>query len=36
MASWGMLASDALSGLRSFPYQLFFPALRDWYYHVGI
>jgi oligopeptide transport system permease protein len=27
MASWGMLASDALSGLRSYPYQLFFPAL---------
>lgn len=27
MASWGMLASDALSGLRSFPYQLFFPAV---------
>jgi oligopeptide transport system permease protein len=25
-ASWGMLASDALSGLRSYPYQLFFPA----------
>ncbi len=27
MASWGMLASDALSGLRSYPYQLFFPAM---------
>lgn len=27
MASLGMLASDALSGLRSYPYQLFFPAL---------
>ena len=27
MASWGMLASDALGGLRSFPYQLFFPAV---------
>ncbi len=26
MASWGMLASDALPGLRSFPLQLFFPA----------
>jgi oligopeptide transport system permease protein len=26
-ASWGMLASDALGGLRSFPYQLFFPAM---------
>jgi oligopeptide transport system permease protein len=26
MASLGMLASDALSGMRSFPYQLFFPA----------
>ena len=26
MASWGSLASDALSGLRSYPYQLFFPA----------
>lgn len=25
-ASLGMLASDAISGLRSFPYQLFFPA----------
>ena len=27
MASWGMLASDALDGFRSFPYQLFFPAV---------
>lgn len=27
MASWGTLASDALSGLLSYPYQLFFPAL---------
>ncbi|TCL68493.1 oligopeptide transport system permease protein [Hydrogenispora ethanolica] len=27
MASWGMLASDALGGFRSFPYQLFFPAI---------
>jgi oligopeptide transport system permease protein len=27
MASWGMLASDALIGLRTYPYQLFFPAL---------
>ncbi len=26
MASWGSLASDALTGLRSYPYQLFFPA----------
>jgi oligopeptide transport system permease protein len=26
-ASWGMLASDALGGLRSFPYQLFVPAI---------
>jgi oligopeptide transport system permease protein len=26
MASWGMLASDALGGFRSYPYQLFFPA----------
>lgn len=26
MASWGSLASDALGGLRSYPYQLFFPA----------
>jgi oligopeptide transport system permease protein len=26
-ASWGMLASDALGGLRSYPYQLFFPAI---------
>ncbi|HED23965.1 MAG TPA: ABC transporter permease [Firmicutes bacterium] len=27
MASWGMLASDALSSLRSFPHLLMFPAL---------
>lgn len=27
MASWGTLASDALGGLRSYPYQLFFPSL---------
>ncbi|MGE5582219.1 MAG: ABC transporter permease [Bacillota bacterium] len=27
MASWGMLASDALGSFRSFPHQLFFPAL---------
>lgn len=27
MASWGTLANDALSGLLSYPYQLFFPAL---------
>ncbi len=27
MASWGTLANDALSGLMSYPYQLFFPAL---------
>ncbi len=26
MASWGSLCSDALGGLRSYPYQLFFPA----------
>ena len=26
-ASWGTLASDALGGLRTYPYQLFFPAL---------
>ena len=26
MASWGTLANDALSGLLSYPYQLFFPA----------
>ena len=26
-ASWGTLANDALSGLLSYPYQLFFPAL---------
>lgn len=25
-ASWGTLASDALGGLRTYPYQLFFPA----------
>lgn len=27
MASWGSLASDAVSGLRSYPYQLLFPSL---------
>lgn len=27
MASWGTLANDALGGLLSYPYQLFFPAL---------
>jgi len=27
MASWGSLASDALSGLRSYPYQLFYPSI---------
>ncbi len=27
LASWGTLASDALGGLRSYPYQLFFPSL---------
>jgi oligopeptide transport system permease protein len=27
MASWGSLASDALGGLRSYPYQLFAPAV---------
>ena len=27
MASWGTLANDALAGLLSYPYQLFFPAL---------
>lgn len=26
MSSWGTLCNDALSGLRSYPYQLFFPA----------
>ena len=26
MASWGSLAADALTGLRSYPYQLFFPS----------
>lgn len=26
-ASWGTLASDALGGLRTYPYQLFFPAM---------
>jgi oligopeptide transport system permease protein len=26
LASWGSLCSDALAGLRSYPYQLFFPA----------
>jgi len=27
MASWGTLASDALGGLRTYPYQLLYPAL---------
>jgi oligopeptide transport system permease protein len=27
MASWGMLASDAIQGIRSYPYILFFPAM---------
>ncbi|WP_420829642.1 ABC transporter permease [Crassaminicella indica] len=27
MSSWGSLASDALGGLRSYPYQLFFPSI---------
>ncbi len=27
MASWGTLANDAVSGLRTHPYQLFYPAL---------
>jgi len=27
MASWGTLANDALSGLLSYPYQLFFPSM---------
>jgi oligopeptide transport system permease protein len=27
VASWGTLANDALTGLRSFGYQLFFPSL---------
>lgn len=27
MASWGTLANDALGGLLSYPYQLFFPAI---------
>lgn len=27
MASWGMLASDAIQGIRSYPYVLFFPAM---------
>jgi oligopeptide transport system permease protein len=27
MASWGTLANDALSGIRTYPYQLFFPSL---------
>jgi len=27
MASWGTLANDALGGLFSYPYQLFFPSL---------
>lgn len=27
MASWGTLANDAIGGLRSYPHQLFFPAM---------
>jgi oligopeptide transport system permease protein len=27
MASWGTLANNALSGMITYPYQLFFPAL---------
>jgi oligopeptide transport system permease protein len=27
LASWGTLANDALGGLRSYPYQLFYPSL---------
>lgn len=27
MASWGVLASDGIASLRSYPYQLFFPAM---------
>ncbi|MFZ5898883.1 MAG: ABC transporter permease, partial [Bacillota bacterium] len=27
MASWGVLASEGLQGLRNYPWQLFFPAL---------
>jgi oligopeptide transport system permease protein len=27
MASWGVLASEGVAGLRSFPHQLFFPAI---------
>ena len=27
LGSLGMLASDAIGGFRSFPYQLFFPAI---------
>lgn len=27
LASWGTLASDALGGLRSYPYQLFYPSV---------
>ncbi len=27
MASWGVLASESLAGLRSYPFQLFYPAL---------
>lgn len=27
MASWGTLANDAVAGLRTYPYQLFFPAM---------
>ena len=27
MASWGVLASESVAGLRSYPYQLFYPAM---------
>jgi oligopeptide transport system permease protein len=27
MASWGVLASESVAGLRSYPYQLLYPAL---------
>ena len=27
MASWGVLASEGMAGIRSFPWQIFFPAV---------
>ncbi|MCH3914782.1 MAG: hypothetical protein LKE29_05810 [Acidaminococcaceae bacterium] len=27
MASWGVMASEGVSAMRAYPYQLFFPAM---------